>query len=216
MSETVDVQSLTRWIGEFRRAIAANKDLLTQLDSAIGDADHGINMDRGLAAVVAAMDKQRPSHIAVLLRDVVAETLLGTVGGAAGMLYATFFLRMANAAGQADSLDDLAFAKVLRAGLEEVAQRGRAAVGDKTMLDALTPAIETLEAALAGGAGLGTALRRATVAAEDGCDATVPMLARKGRASYLGQRSVGHQDPGATSAVLLIAAAARAFGEAPR
>jgi phosphoenolpyruvate---glycerone phosphotransferase subunit DhaL len=215
MSETVDVQSLTRWIREFRRAIAANKGLLTQLDSAIGDADHGINMDRGLAAVVAAMDKQRPSNIAVLLRDVVAETLLGAVGGAAGVLYATFFLRMANAAGQAHALDDLAFAKALRAGLEEVAQRGKVAAGDKTMLDALAPAVDALEVALAGGASLGAALRKATVAAEDGCDATVPMLARKGRASYLGQRSVGHQDPGATSAALLIAAAATAFTRAP-
>lgn len=216
MGETVDVQSLTRWIREFARAIAANKDLLTHLDSAIGDADHGINMDRGLTAVVAAMDKQRPAHISGLLRDVVAETLLSAVGGAGGVLYATFFLRMAAVAGQAHFLDGLAFAQALRAGLEEVARRGRAVVGDKTMLDALAPAIEALDGALAGGAGLGAALRRATVAAEDGCDATVPMLARKGRASYLGQRSVGHQDPGATSAVLLIAAAARAFAEAPR
>jgi phosphoenolpyruvate---glycerone phosphotransferase subunit DhaL len=215
MGETVDVASLTRWIREFRRAIAANKDLLTRLDSAIGDADHGINMDRGLAAVVAAMDKQRPSDISVLLRDVVAATLLSAVGGAGGVLYATFFLRMAAEAGQAHSLDDLAFAKALRAGLEEVAQRGRVAAGDKTMLDALAPAIDALDGALADGAGLSEALRWATVAAEDGCNATVPMLARKGRASYLGRRSVGHQDPGATSAALLIAAAATAFAEAP-
>ena len=212
MGESVDVQSLTRWIREFQRAIAANKDLLTQLDSAIGDADHGINMDRGLAAVVAALDTQRPAHIAALLRNGVAEPLLGAVGGAGGMLYATFFLRMATAAGQADSLDDLAFAKVLRAGLEEVVRRGQAVAGDKTMVDALAPAIEALEEALAGGAGLGAALRRASAAAEAGRDATVPMLARKGRASYLGQRSVGHQDPGATSAALLIAAVARALG----
>ena len=215
MGESVDVQSLARWIREFRRAIATHKDLLTQLDSAIGDADHGINMDRGFAAVVAALDKQRPSHIAVLLRNVIGETLLGAVGGAGGVLYATFFLRMAAVAGQVPVLDDLAFAKALRAGLEEVAQRGKAVVGDKTMVDALAPAIETLEGALADGVGLGAALRRATVAAEAGRDATVPMLARKGRASYLGQRSVGHQDPGATSAALLIAAAATALARAP-
>ncbi|MGH3868332.1 MAG: dihydroxyacetone kinase subunit DhaL [Pseudonocardiaceae bacterium] len=215
MADSVDVQSLTRWIRAFHRAIAANKDLLTQLDSAIGDADHGINMDRGLAAVVAALDTQRPSQISALLRNVVAETLLGAVGGAGGVLYATFFLRMATVAGQAHSLDDLAFAKALRAGLEEVAQRGRAAAGDKTMVDALAPAIEALEDALADGARLGAALRRASAAADAGCDATVPMLARKGRASYLGQRSIGHQDPGATSAALLIAAAARAFAGAP-
>jgi dihydroxyacetone kinase-like protein len=215
MGETVDVRSLAWWIREFRRAIAVNKDLLTRLDSAIGDADHGINMDRGLAAVVAAMDQNQPSQVAVLLRKVVAENLLGAVGGAGGVLYATFFLRMAAAAGQAHSLDDREFADALRAGLEEVAQRGRAVAGDKTMLDALAPAIKALDEALADGAGLGVALRRATVAAEAGRDATVPMLARKGRASYLGQRSVGHQDPGATSAALLIAAAATAFGKAP-
>jgi phosphoenolpyruvate---glycerone phosphotransferase subunit DhaL len=211
MGQSVDVQSLTRWIREFRRAIAVHKDLLTQLDSAIGDADHGINMDRGLAAVVAALDTQQPAQIATLLRTVVAEPLLGVVGGAGGMLYATFFLRMATAAGQEHSLDALAFAKALRAGVEEVVQRGRAVAGDKTMVDALAPAIEALEDALAGGAGLGTALRRASAAADAGRDATVPMLARKGRASYLGQRSVGHQDPGATSAALLIAAAATAL-----
>ncbi|MBV9161724.1 MAG: dihydroxyacetone kinase subunit L [Pseudonocardiales bacterium] len=215
MGETVDVQSLSRWIRAFARAIAANRDLLTRLDSAIGDADHGINMDRGLAAVVTAMDEHRPSHIAVLLRDVVAATLLSAVGGAGGVLYATFFLRMAAAAGQAHSLDDLAFAKALRAGLEEVAQRGKVAMGDKTMFDALAPAIEALDVALAGDAGLGVALRRATAAAEAGRDATVPMLARKGRGSYLGRRSIGHQDPGATSAALLIAAAATAFAGAP-
>lgn len=215
MGETVDVQSLTWWIREFRRAIAVNKDLLTRLDSAIGDADHGINMDRGLAAVVAAMDQQQPSRVAVLLRKVVAENLLSAVGGAGGVLYATFFLRMAAAAGQSHSLDDREFAEALRAGLEEVAQRGRAVAGDKTMLDALAPAIDALDDALDDGAGLAMALRKAAVAAEAGRDATVPMLARKGRASYLGQRSVGHQDPGATSAALLIAAAATAFAQKP-
>lgn len=214
MGGTVNVESLTRWIRAFARAIATNKDLLTRLDSAIGDADHGVNMNRGLEAVVAALDKHRPSNIAALLRDVVGTTLLNTVGGAAGVLYATFFLRMAAAAGQERSLDDLAFAKALRAGLDEVAQRGKVAAGDKTIFDALAPAVEALEDALAGGAGLSVALRRATVAADAGRDATVPMLARKGRASYLGQRSIGHQDPGATSAALLIAAAATAWGEA--
>jgi dihydroxyacetone kinase-like protein len=131
------------------------------------------------------------------------------------VLYATFFLRMAAAAGQAHSLDDREFAEALRAGLEEVAQRGRAVAGDKTMLDALAPAIKALDEALDDGAGLAMALRKAAVAAEAGRDATVPMLARKGRASYLGQRSVGHQDPGATSAALLIAAAATAFAQKP-
>ena len=221
MCETVNVESLTRWIRVFHRAIEANRGLLTRLDSVIGDGDHGINMDRGLAAVATAMDQQRPSHVAGLLRDVVAKTLISAVGGASGALYGTFFLRMAKAVGEGESLDAAAFATGLRAGLEGVVHRGQAKAGDKTMVDALEPAIDALDIALAEGAGLraallgstllGSALRSATVAADAGRDATTPMLARRGRASYLGHRSVGHQDPGATSAALLIAAAATAF-----
>ncbi|MGH3754854.1 MAG: dihydroxyacetone kinase subunit DhaL [Pseudonocardiaceae bacterium] len=215
MCEKVTVESLIRWMREFARAIAANRGLLTRLDSAIGDGDHGINLDRGLAAVATALGEHRPSPVAVLLRDVVAKTLMSAVGGTSGALYGTFFLRMAAAAGQAESLDAVAFARALRAGLAGVVQRGQAVVGDKTMVDALDPAIEALDAALAEGAGLGVALRRAAAAAEAGRDATVPMPGRKGRASYLAQRSVGHQDPGATSAALLIAAAATALGCGP-
>lgn len=215
MCEKVTVESLIRWMREFARAIAANRGLLTRLDSAIGDGDHGINLDRGLAAVAAALDEHRPSPVAVLLRDVVAKTLMSAVGGTSGALYGTFFLRMAAAAGQGESLDAVAFARALRAGLAGVVQRGQAAVGDKTMVDALDPAIKALDVALAEGAGLGVALRRAAAAAEAGRDATVPMPGRKGRASYLAQRSVGHQDPGATSAALLIAAAATALGCGP-
>jgi dihydroxyacetone kinase-like protein len=214
MRESVDVQTLIRWIREFRRAIAANKDLLTRLDSAIGDADHGINMDRGLAAVVAAMDEHRPASVALLLRNV-AMTLMSAVGGASGALYGTFFLRMATAVGKAQFVDGIAFAQALRAGLEGVAQRGGAVAGDKTMFDALAPAIDAVDAALADGAGLDTALRRAAVVAEAACHRTTPMRARRGRASYLGERSIGHQDPGATSAALLIAAAATAFADLP-
>ncbi|MGH3773864.1 MAG: dihydroxyacetone kinase subunit DhaL [Pseudonocardiaceae bacterium] len=212
MGETVDAASLARWIREFRRAVAANRDLLTRLDSAMGDADHGINMDRGLAAVVARLDGYPPAHVSALLRDV-ATTLLSAVGGTSGALYGTFFLRMATAAGQEQSLVALAFAQALRAGLEGVLQRGKAVAGDKTMVDALAPALDALDAALAGGAGLGAALRSAAVAAEAGRDATIPMLARGGRASFLGERSVGHQDPGATSAALLITAAATVFAD---
>lgn len=225
MRETVNVESLTRWMREFARAIKANKDLLTGLDSAIGDGDHGINMDRGLTAMVSAMDEHRPSTVAVLLRDVVAKTLMSAVGGASGALYGTFFLRMAVAVGEGEAIDAVAFATGLRAGLEGVVHRGQAKVGDKTMVDALGPAIDALDAALAEGAGLGAALlgsallgaalRSATIAADAGRDATTPMLARRGRASYLGHRSVGHQDPGATSAALLIAAAATAFADVP-
>ncbi|HEU0087899.1 MAG TPA: dihydroxyacetone kinase subunit DhaL [Pseudonocardiaceae bacterium] len=205
MSHTVDVAALTRWIREFARVVAANKDLLTQLDSAIGDADHGVNMDRGMTAVVAALDGGLPASATALFKQV-GMTLVSTVGGASGPLYGTLFLRMAAAAADRQDLDDPAFAIALRAGLDGVVQRGKAQVGDKTMVDALAPAVDGLDAALAGGAGLDEALRVATDAAEAGRDATTALLARKGRASYLGERSIGHQDPGATSAALLVAA----------
>jgi phosphoenolpyruvate---glycerone phosphotransferase subunit DhaL len=216
MRESVDGQSLTRWIAEFRRVIAENRDLLTWLDSALGDADHGINMDRGLAAVLAALGNHRPCEVSVLLRDLlkdIATTLMSAVGGASGALYGTFFLRMASAVGPEQSLDGVAFAQALRAGLVGVQQRGKAVEGDKTMVDALAPALDALDGALAEGAGLGAALRRAALAAEAGGQRTTPMRARRGRASFLGERSVGHQDPGATSAALLIAAAATAFAD---
>lgn len=213
MCETVNVVSLIRWIRLWHRGIEADRVLLTRLDSAIGDGDHGINMNRGLAAVVAAIDGHRRPHVPVLLRDVVAGTLMSAGGGASGVLYGEFFRGVAAAAGQAESLDGPAFARALRAGLRGVVHRGRAEVGDKTMVDALAPAIDALDVALANGVVLGAALRSATVAAEAGRDATTPMLARRGRASFLGQRSVGHQDPGATSAALLIAAAATAFAD---
>jgi dihydroxyacetone kinase-like protein len=138
-------------------------------------------------------------------------TLVKSVGGASGPLYGTFFLRMAGALAPGESADAVDFAKALRAGVEGVVQRGRAEAGDKTMFDALAPALDALDATLASGGGLATALADATVAAEKGRDATESMVARKGRASYLGQRSVGHVDPGATSAAMLIAAVASAF-----
>jgi dihydroxyacetone kinase-like protein len=141
----------------------------------------------------------------------VGMTLVKSVGGASGPLYGTFFLRMAGALGADQSVDAADFAKALRAGVEGVVQRGRAEAGDKTMFDALAPALDALDAALASGSSLAVALADATVAADNGRDATESMVARKGRASYLGQRSVGHVDPGATSAAMLIAAAASAY-----
>jgi dihydroxyacetone kinase-like protein len=206
MSDDVDVEALAAWVREFARLVAVNKDLLTQLDAAIGDADHGINMDRGMSAVVAALEAERPSSAAALLK-LVGMKLVSTTGGASGPLYGTLFLRMGAAAGDVGSVDTDAFAKALRAGLDGVVARGKAEAGDKTMYDALAPSVDALDAALAGGAPLGPALRAAVAAAEAGRDATIPMLARKGRASYLGERSVGHQDPGATSVALLVAAA---------
>jgi phosphoenolpyruvate---glycerone phosphotransferase subunit DhaL len=207
MSDDVDVEALAAWIREFARLVVANKDLLTRLDAAIGDADHGINMDRGMNAVVAALDGERPASAAALLK-LTGMTLVSTVGGASGPLYGTLFLRMATAAGDVGSVDAHRFAKALRAGLDGVVGRGKAEAGDKTMYDALAPSVDALDAALAGGEPLGSALRAAVAAADAGRDATIPMLARKGRASYLGERSVGHQDPGATSVALLVEAAA--------
>jgi dihydroxyacetone kinase-like protein len=207
MTETISVQALATWIREFATQVTANRALLTQLDAAIGDADHGSNMDRGMAAAVGALDTLPPSSPAVLLKRV-GMTLVSTVGGASGPLYGSFFLQMAAASGDEDCLDAATFAGALRSGLDGVVARGKAEAGDKTMFDALSPAVDALDASLSAGADLDVALHAAASAAAAGRDATVAMLARKGRASYLGTRSVGHQDPGATSIVLLIDAAA--------
>jgi len=206
----VDLSLLTACVREFARVIGENAQFLTDLDAAIGDADHGINMDRGMTAVLGALDEAAPADMAALCKQV-GMTLVKAVGGASGPLYGTFFLRMAGAFGAGESVDAVDFAKALRAGVEGVVQRGRAEAGDKTLFDALAPALDALDATLASGGGLAVALADATVAAEKGRDATESMAARKGRASYLGQRSVGHMDPGATSAAMLIAAAASAF-----
>ena len=211
MTGTVDGAALTAWVREFGRLIAAEKDRLTALDSAIGDADHGVNMDRGMTAVVDVLAGETAAGPADVLKRT-GMTLVGKVGGASGPLYGTAFLRMATAAGGADVLDAQGFAKVLRAGLDGVVARGKAEAGDKTMYDALAPAVDALDGALAAGRPLGEALRAAVRAAEQGRDATIPMVARKGRASYLGERSAGHQDPGATSVTLLVTAAATALG----
>jgi dihydroxyacetone kinase-like protein len=207
----VELSFLTAWLREFARVIGENVQYLSDLDAAIGDADHGINMDRGMTAVLGALDETTPADDMAALCKQVGMTLVKSVGGASGPLYGTFFLRMAPAMGAGDGADAAGFAKALRAGVEGVVQRGRAEAGDKTMFDALAPALDALDAALASGSGLETALADAAVAAEKGRDATESMVARKGRASYLGQRSVGHVDPGATSAAMLIAAAATAF-----
>jgi dihydroxyacetone kinase-like protein len=203
----VDVAALHRWVARFAAEVAEHRELLTRLDSEIGDADHGSNLDRGLTAVLAALDETESPDPSALFKRV-GMTLVSTVGGASGPLYGTLFLRMASAAGPAEHLDGPALAGALRAGLDGVAARGKAVPGDKTMLDALAPAVDALDAALAERVPLAEALRSAAKAAETGRDATTPLLARKGRASYLGERSIGHQDPGATSMAMLIAAAA--------
>lgn len=205
----MDTAALTAWMREFARLVTVNKELLTELDSAIGDGDHGFNLDRGLTAVLVMLDKEAPGTPSALFKSV-GMTLIGKVGGASGPLYGTAFLRMSAAAG--GTLDAAAFAKVLRAGLDGIAARGRAQAGDKTMYDALTPAVDALDAALAAGQPPAEALQEMVRAAELGRAATVPMVARKGRASYLGERSAGHADPGATSVTLLVAAAAATLG----
>jgi dihydroxyacetone kinase-like protein len=211
VAETVGSAALGRWLRAFSDAVTENADELTALDSAIGDADHGSNMRRGMTAVVAKLDAAPDAAPAALLKTA-GMTLVSTVGGASGPLYGTLFLRMGTSAGDRAELDAPAFAAALRAGLDGVVARGKAALGDKTMVDALVPAVDALDAALADGAGLSDALRAAATAADQGSDATIPLIARKGRASYLGERSAGHRDPGAMSTALLVGTAAASLG----
>jgi dihydroxyacetone kinase-like protein len=211
VAETVGSAELGRWLRAFADEVTDHADELTRLDSEIGDADHGSNMRRGMTAVVGKLDAAPDAAPAALLKSA-GMTLVSTVGGASGPLYGTFFLRMGTSAGDRAEFDGAAFAAALRAGLEGVVTRGKAQIGDKTMVDALTPAVDALDAALADGASLKDALRAAATAAREGADATVPLVARKGRASYLGERSAGHRDPGATSTTLLLEAAAESLG----
>jgi dihydroxyacetone kinase-like protein len=210
----VDIAALQRWIRRFAAEVAEHREHLTELDSPIGDADHGANLNRGLTVVLAALEEPASSTVAALFKRV-GMTLVSNVGGASGPLYGTLFLRMATAAGDVERLDPPALATVLHAGLDGIVARGKAETGDKTMLDALAPALDALDTALAGHRPLGEALAEAAKAADTGRDATTAMLARKGRASYLGERSIGHQDPGATSMALLVGAAAATLGSAP-
>jgi len=195
--------SVLAWLTEYRRVLGENKEYLTALDSAIGDADHGINMDRGFGAVMAKLPAVATSDIGTILKTV-GMTLVSTVGGAGGPLYGTFFMRAGAALANKTELTAQDLLTALEAGLDGVQQRGKATTGEKTMVDALTPARDAMQAALQNGNDVGEALRAATAAAEAGMKATIPMLATKGRASYLGERSIGHQDPGATSSYLLL------------
>ncbi|RKT57255.1 dihydroxyacetone kinase subunit DhaL [Saccharothrix australiensis] len=188
------------------RVVAEHRDELVRLDREIGDGDHGENLNRGFAAVVSKLDAEVPATPGAVLK-LAATTLISTVGGAAGPLYGTGFLRAAAAVGDAGELDAAAVAGALRAALEGVVARGKAVVGDKTMVDALTPAVGAASAAVAGGDVAGV-LDAAAEAAERGAESTVPLVARKGRASYLGERAVGHLDPGARSTSLLLRALA--------
>jgi dihydroxyacetone kinase-like protein len=206
MNDTVSTEALDRWVRRFALLVAENKELLTDLDAAIGDGDHGANMDRGMRAVVAALDGTPPATPAGLFSKV-GMTLVSTVGGASGPLFGTFFLRAGASFGDSAEVSLTQLAAALRAGLEGIVARGKAEAGDKTMFDALAPAVDAVDTAVSEGMEKDDVLKGALVAAERGRDATTPMLARKGRASYLGERSIGHQDPGATTVALLMAAA---------
>jgi phosphoenolpyruvate---glycerone phosphotransferase subunit DhaL len=200
------------WIRGYAAAIAEHRAELVRLDTAIGDGDHGTNMDRGMRKAVEKLDGTAGEDIGALLKAV-GMALVSSVGGAAGPLYGTLFLQMGTASAGREELDLDGWTAALEAGVNGVQARGKAEPGDKTMIDALLPALEALRAAVDDGSGSADALRRSADAAAEGMRATIQLEARRGRASYLGPRSVGHQDPGATSAQLLLAVAAGTFGD---
>jgi phosphoenolpyruvate---glycerone phosphotransferase subunit DhaL len=209
---TLDTNWVKEWIAAGATAIGEHKQELNTLDREIGDGDHGENMDRGLRAAVTALDglpgDAKPN---AALRSV-AMTLISTVGGASGPLYGTAFLKAAEPVGDADAIDGAALVAMLAAARDGIVSRGKAEVGDKTMIDAWTPAVDAARAAQESGADEAAVLAAAADAAEKGAAATEPLVARKGRASYLGERSAGHRDPGAQSTALLLRAAVEAAG----
>ena len=203
---------MIKWLERFAALVAENKDHLTQLDSAIGDADHGANMDRGFKAVLGKKTEFQGKDIATVFKTV-AMTLISTVGGASGPLYGTFFLQAGLPAAGKSSISAEEFGALLEKGLNGVIQRGKANPGDKTMIDAMQPAIAAYRKALQGGESVDAALKKAAESSREGMKATIPLVAKKGRASYLGERSAGHQDPGSTSTALLFQAAAESLGD---
>ena len=209
---SLDAAWALRWIELAAAQVAEQRDYLVDLDRAIGDGDHGENMDRGFKASVEALGQAQPGSVAEVLKTV-AKTLMSTVGGAAGPLYGTAFLRASKAAGDGD-LDGAGVAALIAGALDGIQARGKATTGEKTMVDAWTPALEAARVAAEAGSDPVAVLEAAATAAEAGAAATEPMRATKGRASYLGERSIGHLDPGAVSTSLILRAAVRAAGEA--
>lgn len=210
MSVTRD--DVITWLNNCGQVIAENKDYLTQLDSDIGDADHGVNMDRGFKAALAKLPSVADKDIGTVFKSV-GMTLVSTVGGAGGPLYGTFFMQAGTASANKLELSAADWAAALESAINGVIARGKANPGDKTMIDALLPALAALKQAVADGSEMGDALRRSAAAAEQGMKDTIPLVARKGRASYLGERSAGHQDPGATSSYLILKTAADTWGK---
>jgi dihydroxyacetone kinase-like protein len=202
----VDRDSTLAWMNAFAGEMAENRQELVRLDTAIGDGDHGTNMNRGMQKALEKLQGSEPDDAGAVLKTV-AMSLISSVGGAAGPLYGTLLLQMGNALTGETEIDLAGFAAAWRKGLEGVQSRGKAELGDKTMVDALTPAVQALEQA----ADLNSGLSEAAHAAEQGMQATTPLVARKGRASYLGERSADHQDPGATSTYYLFKSAAEAL-----
>ena len=209
---SLDAAWARRWIELAAADVADQRYYLVDLDRAIGDGDHGENMDRGFKAAVEALGQAQPASVAEVLKTV-AKTLMSTVGGAAGPLYGTAFLRASKAAGDGE-LDGAGVAAVIAGALEGIQARGKATTGEKTMVDAWTPALEAARTAAESGSDPAAVLEAAATAAESGATATEPMRATKGRASYLGERSIGHLDPGAVSTSLILRAAVRAADEA--
>jgi dihydroxyacetone kinase-like protein len=215
MEETsVDSATVRRWLEAAAAAVHEQRDYLTQLDAAIGDADHGANMDRGFAAVVEKLNTVDVVPPGKLLTSAGA-TLVSTVGGASGPLWGTALRRAGRALGDVPEFDGAELADALEAALAGVVDLGAAQEGDKTMVDALGPAVRALRERVDGGAAIGDAVAAARVASEEGMRATTPLQASKGRASYLGERSIGHQDPGATSTALIFAALESAVATEP-
>ena len=209
---SVSYDEVVAWVRASAAQVAENKDYLTQLDAAIGDGDHGINMNRGMSAVVGKLDEAAGEQDIGALLKTVGMTLVSSVGGAGGPLYGTLFLQMGTAASGKSELGPDDWAAALEAGVKGVQARGKAEPGDKTMIDALLPGLVALRSALDGGASFEDALTASAEAAGQGMRETIPLVAKKGRASYLGERSAGHQDPGATSSHMLLETAAATWG----
>ena len=205
----MNADTVQSWLEQAAASLREQRDYLTQLDAAIGDADHGTNMDRGFTAVVAKLEETDGPVSPGRLLITAGGTLVSTVGGASGPLWGTALRRAGRALGEAEEFGSDELALALDAALEGVVELGAAHEGEKTMVDSLAPAVRTLRESLAGGASLPDAVQAAFEASEEGMRATVPLQASKGRASYLGERSIGHQDPGATSTTLILGALAR-------
>jgi dihydroxyacetone kinase-like protein len=206
----VTTQDVLRWLSASQKVFAENRQQLTDLDSAVGDGDFGFSLDRGFTAVQAELSANPPADLPSAFKNV-ATVLIKTMGGSSGPLLGTFFLRAGGTCAGKAELEAPDVVALFQAGVEGLQQRGKAERGDKTMIDAWLPAVDAMQSALAGGGGLAEVLDRGAAAAEAGAQATIAMQARKGRGSYLGERSVGHPDPGAISVHMLLKAAADAW-----